>query len=119
MVPSKLDLEEVGHYRVLGQAGKGGMASVYIGEDLAGGPRVALKVFSPRDLSVMEFRRRVKREIMALKQCTHPHVVRILDFDLECAQPYLALEYLDGEHLGTLLKVRGPFSPHEVARIAG
>jgi len=93
--------ELVGPYRLLRQLGEGGMASVWLAErvDWAEQRRVALKLphGAWRRAGLIE---RFARERAILATLEHPHIARMYDAGATPAgQPYLALEYVDGERI--------------------
>ena len=93
--------EEVGPYRLIRRLGAGGIGTVYLAERVVDGTplRSALKVLAPHavDPSFVERFRREQRHLAALD---HPNITRLLDAGWTAAgQPYLVMEYVDGEHL--------------------
>jgi len=111
------EFKTIGKYRILGVSGRGGMADVYLGEPIEGGPKVALKMFSRKNTSSVEFRRRVKREIDTLQECSHPNIVGVKDFSLDPEEMFLVLDYHEGKNLEELVKDGHPFSPREICSI--
>ena len=93
--------ELVGPYRLLHQLGEGGMASVWLAEraDWPEQRRVALKLphGESRRAGLVE---RFARERSILATLEHPHIARLYDAGATPErQPYLALEYVDGERI--------------------
>jgi serine/threonine protein kinase/tetratricopeptide (TPR) repeat protein len=91
----------IGPYRLLRQIGEGGMASVWLAErcDLLQGRQVALKLPHQawRGNSSAE---RLAREREILATLAHPHIARLYDAGVAGdGQPYLALEYIEGERI--------------------
>ena len=78
------DPAELGPYRLIGRLGRGGMGTVYLGED-AGGRRVAVKVINRELAGEGSFRERFRREVTAARQvrrfCTAPVIDAELDHD--------------------------------------
>ena len=65
-------------YRVERELGRGGMATVYLAEDVKHGRRVALKVLRP-ELGAAVGAERFLREIGIVARLAHPHVVPLID----------------------------------------
>jgi len=93
-----------GRYRIIGLLGKGGMGEVYRANDLTLDQPVALK-FLPesmaRDAAMLA---RFHNEVRVARQVSHPNVCRVYDLGEVDGQPYLSMEYIDGEDLGSLLR---------------
>jgi len=91
----------IGPYRLERMLGEGGMGQVWLASRADGlyQRRVALKLLRP-GLSDPKLRLRFTRERQILARLEHPHIARLLDAGIsEDNQPYLALEYVDGEPL--------------------
>jgi serine/threonine-protein kinase len=89
----------VGPYRLERMLGEGGMGQVWLATRADGlyQRRVALKLLRP-GLADPKLRLRFTRERQILARLEHPHIARLLDAGIsEDSQPYLALEYVDGE----------------------
>src|ERR1017187_2903757 len=93
-----------GRYQIIGLLGKGGMGEVYRANDLTLDQPVALK-FLPeamaRDAGMLA---RFHNEVRIARQVSHPNVCRVYDLGEVNGQPYLSMEYIDGEDLGSLLR---------------
>src|SRR6478736_6543103 len=89
---------EVGPYRLERMLGEGGMGQVWLAARADGlyQRRVALKLLRP-GLVDPNLRLRFTRERQILARLEHPHIARLLDAGISDDQPYLALEYVDGE----------------------
>ena len=93
-----------GRYRIVAAVGKGGMGEVYRADDLTLGQSVALK-FLPAVLARDPERlARFHAEVRIARQVSHPHVCRIYDIGEADGQPFLTMEYIDGENLAALLR---------------
>lgn len=102
-------------YRIRGFIGKGGMARVYLAEDVQSGDPVAIKVLDHAHALSSHARSRFLREAKAVSRIGHDNIVKILDLGLSTdGAPYLVLEFLDGESLGERLR-REPRMPPELA----
>ena len=101
----------------------GGMGAVYRARDLHTGLAVALKVMLPpestRELpALIDERERFEREARALSELRHPGIVRYVDHGLTSGgEPYLAMEWLEGEDLGRRLS-RAPLRALESVQLA-
>jgi eukaryotic-like serine/threonine-protein kinase len=102
-------------YRLDALIGRGGMASVYRGEDLALGRQVAVKVFAEAAEGIDDSDRR-KSETALLASLAHRALVRLYDAsrDPETGREYLVMELVDGRDLRETLKL-GPLSPADAA----
>jgi len=107
-----------GRYRIIGLLGKGGMGEVYKAEDLKLGQTVALK-FLPESLaSDGGALARFHREARVARQITHPNVCRVHDIGEIEGQPFLSMEYIDGEDLSNLLRRIGRLPADKAVEIA-
>jgi serine/threonine protein kinase len=87
----------------------GGMGSVWLGEHLVLGLRVAVKVMSPQWALVPTAQQRFVREARMTASIDNPHVVRVIDCRMtEGDEPYLVLELLRGENLEDRVRRDGP-----------
>ncbi|MBC7375789.1 MAG: serine/threonine protein kinase, partial [Frankiales bacterium] len=100
------DPTRVGRHRLLGRLGQGGMGTVFLGvspDDRA----VAVKVL--RDgLSDPDARRRFRHELEALRRVRGPHLVEVLDADVEADIPFLVTRFVPGTRLDDLVNRSGP-----------
>src|SRR5437588_91846 len=86
-----------GRFRLERFVGAGGMGSVYCARDLETGADVALKVLIAKGSSDLE---RFARESRMLSEMRHPHIVRwVAQGTTRNGEPFLAMEWLDGEDL--------------------
>jgi serine/threonine protein kinase len=110
-----------GRYVVQRHIGQGGFASVFQGWDQEAKRAVALKIIMPEALQVKQVRRRLLREARLTVELTNPHTISVYDCGLlgdeEQGLPYIVMELLTGESLGTRLRRDGPLPPHEVSKI--
>src|SRR5262249_43504529 len=107
-----------GKYRVERLLRRGGTSAVYLGENVRIGRRVAIKVLRTTGDEAGETFARFQREAKAAGRIDSDHVVQVLDFGVaDDVEPYLVMEYLDGEPLDERL-ARGLLTPDEVIPIA-
>ena len=113
-------------YQLCFEIASGGMATVYLAMmDGPGGFRrpVALKRIHPHLAKQQEFVRMFEDEARITAQIVHPNVCQVHDFGLAGGQHYLAMEYLVGETLATILpraiqRAGGPGDPRERGLLA-
>jgi serine/threonine-protein kinase len=94
-----------GAYRITRLIGEGGMGAVYEAVQLRLNKRVAIKLMA-RDLAAnREALARFHREAEITSHLGHPHLVNVVDFgQAESGEPYLVMEYLEGEDLDHRLR---------------
>ena len=93
---------QLGRYTLESPIGAGGMAAVYRARD-ENGTRVAVKVLHPESIKPDEIKR-FKREFDALSKMNHPNIVRVYEAGVADGYPWIAIEYVDGTDLGTLIE---------------
>lgn len=100
-----------GKYRVEGPIGAGGMGMVFLARHLQLRERVAIKVLKPDRTGRPALVERLLREARAAASIRNRHVVRVLDVGtLPDEQPFIVMEFLEGEDLATQLARGGPLS---------
>ena len=108
--PDPMTLQQgtrLGHYRISGRVGAGGMGEVYRAHDENLHRDVALKVLTDRLVGSAELRERFEREARAVAALSHPNILVIYDFGHEGAIAYAVTELLEGETLRQRLGRRG------------
>ena len=95
----------IGNFEVLSQLGSGGMGTVYLGRDPELGCQVAIKVIREevRDQEVLD---RFFREARAVAALRHPNIITVYASGQHDHQPYMAMEYVDGESLADIIRSR-------------
>jgi protein kinase-like protein len=108
----------VAGYRIEEVAGRGGMGVVYRAWDSALERSVALKVIAPEFSLDAKYRKRFVREALATARLDHPNVIPVYDAgEDDDGQLYIAMRFVDGEDLGTLLHQSGALAPALAAEI--
>ena len=109
---------ELGAYRLLSVIGRGGMGVVYLAEDAALERRVALKVLAPQYTGDASFRTRFERESRLAAALDHPNVVPIYEAGESNGVLFIAMRYVAGPDLRTVLDREGPFGVTRTLGIA-
>jgi serine/threonine protein kinase len=100
-----------GAYRITRLIGEGGMGSVYEALHLRLDKRVAVKLMARELASNEEALVRFNREAGVASHLGHPHLVNVIDFGTsESGEPFLVMEYLDGEDLDHRIRRVGRLS---------
>ncbi len=100
-----------GAYRVTRLIGEGGMGAVYEAVQLRLNKRVAVKLMARELAANHEALARFHREAEITSHLGHPHLVTVIDFGTaESGEPYLVMEYLEGEDLDHRLRRVGRLS---------
>jgi serine/threonine-protein kinase len=105
-------------YRIVGLLGRGGMGEVYRADDLRLGQAVALKFLPPELASDPVRLARFHNEVRLARQVSHPNVCRVHDIGDVDGQPFLSMEYVDGEDLSSLLRRIGRLPKDKAVEIA-
>ena len=95
----------IGNFEVLSQIGSGGMGTVYLGRDPGLGRQVAIKVIREevRDKEVLD---RFFREARAAAALRHPNIITVYTSGQHEYQPYMVMEFVDGESLAEIIRSR-------------
>jgi len=105
-------------YEVIRPIGIGGMGAIYEAAQVRTRKRVAIKMMSKELAAHPEALARFRREVKVTTELAHPHIVEVLDFGASpTGEPYLVMEYLDGEDLERRLERVGRLEPPTAAEI--
>ena len=91
-------------YKLIHQAGTGGMATVYKGQDLVLGRLVAVKVLHPGLTGDPEFLHRFQKEAHSAANLAHPNIVTVHDIGQDDRRYYIVMEYVEGWSLKDLIR---------------
>jgi serine/threonine protein kinase len=113
----------LGSFELLTQLGRGGMASVWVARQRVPSRRqglVAVKVMLPGLARKPDFRSMFLAEGQIVRSIEHPHVVRVFDVDEEHGVLFMAMEWVEGDSLRTVInhaKQRRAVPPEAAVRM--
>ena len=105
-------------YRIEGRIGIGGMAAVFLAQDLRHGRQVALKAMRPR-LPDQQGIQRFLREIRLTARLHHPHILPLFDSGEFEGVPFYVMPFVDGASLAARIRSAGQLPVGEALGIAG
>jgi serine/threonine-protein kinase len=98
-----------GRYSISRLLGRGGMGSVYQGRHTVIGKQVAVKFLRGEFANSEEMVKRFYREAQAAAAIGHRNIIDVMDVGVSAqGEPFLVMEYLEGESLSTMLSRTGP-----------
>ena len=100
-------------YKILFLIGQGGMADVYLAQDLILSREVAIKILRQSWANDPMTLGRFQREASAASKLSHPNVVDIYDVGEADGYHYIVMEYIRGRTLKQLINQRGALDYHE------
>jgi serine/threonine protein kinase len=106
-------------YRLRGVLGRGGMSVVYEAENVRLGNTIALKVLAPELSTDDAFRARFLKESRLAASLNHPNVIPIYDSGPSDELLYIAMRYVAGSDLRSVLDTRGHISPDQALPLIG
>jgi DNA-binding beta-propeller fold protein YncE/predicted Ser/Thr protein kinase len=104
-------------HRIEAVAGRGGMGVVYRARELALDRLVALKVVAHGLADDPAFRERFRRESKIAASLDHPNVIPVFGAGEEDGLAWIAMRYVEGDDLRSLVRREGPLDPARAARI--
>ena len=114
---ARLQAALTGRYTIEHELGRGGMATVYLAQDLKHGRPIALKVLRP-ELAAALGPGRFLREIEIAARLTHPNILPLHDSGEAGGLLYYVMPYVDGESLRSRLAREGPLPLDQALEIA-
>jgi len=104
-------------YEIGPEIGRGGYSVVYRARDRRVGAEVAIKLLVPPPAAARVARERLRREVQAVRQLSHPNIVTVFDVADDGPWSFVVMEYVDGPDLAIRVRDRGPLDPDGVARV--
>lgn len=105
-------------YRLVDLVGEGGMGAVYRAEHIRMGKALALKILRGDFAERPDAGARFLSEARIVSRLSHPHTIAVFDFgEIEDGGFYLAMEYVPGQDLATVLRTSGPLPERRAAEI--
>ncbi len=116
---SQLEQATAGEYRIMSELGRGGMAAVFLAEDLALGRRVAIKVMLTGAGTAVTAADRFLLEARTAAQLSHPNIIPIYAVRTAGELRYFVMKYLAGQALDRLVRTTGPLPIPLVLSVLG
>jgi predicted ATPase len=110
---------QLGHYRLETVLGRGGMGVVYRAMDLQLGRNVALKLLASDLADDERFRTRFLSESRLAASIDHAGIVPIFEAGEADGRLYIAMRYVEGTDLASLLRREGPLAPERAVGLVG
>ncbi|MGC2457322.1 MAG: serine/threonine-protein kinase [Gallionellaceae bacterium] len=96
-------MDKIGKYEIIREIGFGATSTVYLAFDPFGNQQVAIKLFNTREnrgsSTGKAHRKLLLTEASLVGKLSHPHIVKILDAEMDGALNYMVMEYVEGETL--------------------
>jgi serine/threonine protein kinase len=109
----------LGEYEILGELGRGGMATVYAAHDIALDRRVAIKVISPSLGASPALVERFRREARTAASLSHPNIIPIYSVRHADRLLYFVMKHVEGRPLDSVLRETGALPVPTVQAILG
>ncbi|HET7241381.1 MAG TPA: serine/threonine-protein kinase, partial [Gemmatimonadales bacterium] len=117
-LPPTLTTALADRYHIERELGQGGMATVYLAEDLKHRRHVAIKVLRP-ELAAVIGAERFLREIQTIATLQHPHILGLIDSGEVNGTAYYVMPFVDGESLRDRLRRETQLPVGDAVRLAG
>ena len=115
---TRLNAALSGRYRIESELGEGGMATVYLAEDIKHERKAALKVLKP-ELAAVVGAERFLAEIKTTANLQHPHILPLFDSGEADGLVFYVMPFIAGETLRDRLKRENQLPVRDDIRIAG
>src|ERR1700751_5202112 len=101
---------KIGKYDVVDVIGRGGMGVVYEATDPFLNRRVAIKMMTGGLTDKPDLLKRFFREAQSTGSLQHPNIVTVFELGDHLGNPYLVMEFLEGESLDAIISSRRPLT---------
>ncbi|MBR0345509.1 MAG: serine/threonine protein kinase, partial [Rudaea sp.] len=109
--------QQLGHYDLVAELGRGGMGVVYKGYESQLHRYVAIKVLADSLAHDPAIKERFLREARSMAALNDPHIIQIYFIGEDEGQTYFVMEFVDGESLSSVLKRETRLKPEQAAKI--
>jgi serine/threonine-protein kinase len=107
-----------GRYRLQRAIGAGSMGRIFLAEQVSVGRRIAVKVINRELTGRSDALIRFQQEARLLASISSEHIVEVYDIgETEHGDPFIAMEYVDGPSLATIIREQAPMHPARVLRL--
>jgi serine/threonine protein kinase len=107
MLGQLLSNTTLGDYEIFGELGRGGMAAVYLGHDLALDRKVAIKTMLPELVTKEGMVARFKREAQTAAALSHPHIIQIFTVKETKELCFFVMKFIEGRSLESVITDKG------------
>jgi serine/threonine protein kinase len=108
----------ISHYRILSKLGEGGMAQVYLAQDMKLGRRVAIKFLPPETSKDPQARKRLVREAQAAATLEHQNICAVYEVGESDGHTFIVMQYVEGKTLHEFLNEQSPLDLPTVLSLA-
>ena len=98
-------------YKLIRILGSGGMAEVFLAEDIMLEKLIAIKILKRELINNRESVRYFRNEAEVISHLSHPNIVEVYDVGMYDGHPYIVMEYVEGKTLKEIIREKAPLSP--------
>lgn len=98
-------------YKLIKILGTGGMADVYLAEDVMLDKYIAIKILKKELINNRESLRYFQNEAEVISHLSHPNIVEVYDVGMAEGHPYIVMEYIEGKTLKEIIREKAPLTP--------
>jgi len=109
--------QQLGHYDLVAELGRGGMGVVYKGYEASLNRYVAIKVLADSLAHDPAIKERFLREARSMAALNDPHIIQIYFIGDDDGQTFFVMEFVDGESLSSVLKREHQLKPDQAAKV--